>query len=959
MGRDCAAAVCALVFLMAVCPSLRSEGETRLIFETDHVRLVLSADGKSASFSRRDGTGLLADPKGAPFMLVRIGKRWHNSVSFALTGSEKERRLRVGFHETAITAEVAVRAHAQYLEFETLSLAGPGSEAVEQWAFVSLPVNIAANAGMWLNVAWDDAFAAAVIALEEKTRVGGAPLLRAFADRRLGFASRKAALIACPTARMLDVIRDIEREHGLPSPSLGGQWAKTSLQARKSWMITGITGTAEPPAFTTDRIFALAKSLGVEYVVMGLHHWNATFGRYVINPRRFPDGVASLKKAADQAHAMGLKLGLHVMTASITKNDPYATPVPDPRLRKEGEVVLARDVDAAAREIPTVESPADFGVASGYWAGRGVDVQIGDEIIRYAGIRDTAPFALLGCTRGAYGTKAAPHKAGAKVMHLAERYGWYVADNDLAAEIGRNVAEIINQAGLDMVCFDGADVLSLVDRELQFFNGHQVPLAVLRNARRDVLLVSNGTTHFGWHVVTRGGEDDAMARGYKRWVDDHTVHRWGAWHWRNLLVPDFSWVGIFGHTPTLTATRPDDVALVCARSLGYDGAVGWGFAAAFGGPSGADVFERNGRREEICNIIRTYEKLRLENYFSREARAPLREQGSEWGLVPPASDKARYRLAPVRYLKSGVVRSGAVWKLRNDSGPQPCRVRIEALAALAPYGAQDNVVIADFEKLPSEVGGNPAARVRFGKRDTVHAQVGSVARLSCEAVPPNVNLPAKLAGHGQPAWAQVSAKFPEKLNLAGHRAVGLWINGDGGGEILNVQLEVAPQSYLHFYQPIDFTGWKYCELAEPEGDRVMDYFSYDKFALHNLRLDAFTGVTLMVLNPPRGRKVELEIGRIEALKEIGGKLADIRLAVAGAIMQLPVSLEPEQYLETGDPWGDPNPRVCRVFDANGKELQRLMLAAVPDVPAGECDISLEAAGKPLARAKVTVMLGGQ
>ena len=78
-----------------------------------------------------------------------------------------------------------------------------------------------------------------------------------------------------------------------------------------------------------------------------------------------------------------------------------------------------------------------------------------------------------------------------------------------------------------MVCFDGADVPDVADPSLQFYFGHQVAAGDLRHARRDVLLVSNGTTHFGWHLMARGGEDDAMALGYQRWVDDHTVHSWG------------------------------------------------------------------------------------------------------------------------------------------------------------------------------------------------------------------------------------------------------------------------------------------------------------------------------------------------------------------------------------------------------------------------------------------------
>jgi hypothetical protein len=200
--------------------------------------------------------------------------------------------------------------------------------------------------------------------------------------------------------------------------------------------------------------------------------------------------------------------------------------------------------------------------------------------------------------------------------------------------------------------------------------------------------------------------------------------------------------------------------------------------------------------------------------------------------------------------------------------------------------------------------------------------------------------------------------------------LGLWIKGDGGGETLNVQLEVMPQSYLHFYQPITFTGWRYCELGEPEGDRVMDYFTYEKFALHDVKLDRFTAITLMILNPPIGKGVELCLGRIEALHEIGGKLEAPQVTVESATLALPVSapgamaqgatsLEPEHYLETGDLWGTSNPATCRVFDPNGVELRRFTVeGAIPQVPPGRADLRFKAHGSPTARARVTLILLG-
>ncbi len=371
-----------------------------VVLQNDSARLTLGADGRVHGFARHDGANLLADAKGCPLMLVRIGAQWHESNSLAAADHGAEKRLRVGFAGTKITSQAAVRSHGPYFEVETVALEGAGAETVEQWTFVNLPVNITANVGGWLNIAWDDAFAVAVIALEERTEAGGAPTLRASGHRGLGLAGRKAAIVACPTPQMLPLLHRIEQEHGLPAPQLAGQWAKTSAAARKSWMITGLTMADQPAAFRSEAVFETARSFGVGYVVISLGWWNDGFGHYPVQKVHFPRGVASLKEAADRAHALGLKLGIHVMSASIGKSDAYVTPAPDPRLQKEGETTLAADIDAAAATIPAAAAPpASFGTARGYWAYGGTDVQIDGEIISYRSLRREAPFAMVECTR--------------------------------------------------------------------------------------------------------------------------------------------------------------------------------------------------------------------------------------------------------------------------------------------------------------------------------------------------------------------------------------------------------------------------------------------------------------------------------------------------------------------------------------------------------------------------------
>ena len=148
-----------------------------------------------------------------------------------------------------------------------------------------------------------------------------------------------------------------------------------------------------------------------------------------------------------------------------------------------------------------------------------------------------------------------------------------------------------------------------------------------------------------------------------------------------------------------------------------------------------------------------------------------------------------------------------------------------------------------------------------------------------------MHFPRKLLGDNHPCWAEAKTTFPKPLRLTGHRALGLWVKGDGGGEVLDVRLEFGEAAHLHYFQPITFTGWKYCELGQPEGDRVMDYFVGDKFGLHDLPLDNLVGMTLLVLVPPEGKNIALRLGRVEALKEMGGTLVNPRFSVASQTLR--------------------------------------------------------------------------
>lgn len=76
-------------------------------------------------------------------------------------------------------------------------------------------------------------------------------------------------------------------------------------------------------------------------------------------------------------------------------------------------IALARDIDARTTTIATAKPP------HGFPQEEETDkiIQIGEEKIRYKSVSLQPPYGFLGCTRGAEGTRAQPHKAAEQVFH--------------------------------------------------------------------------------------------------------------------------------------------------------------------------------------------------------------------------------------------------------------------------------------------------------------------------------------------------------------------------------------------------------------------------------------------------------------------------------------------------------------------------------------------------------------
>jgi len=281
---------------------------------------------------------------------------------------------------------------------------------------------------------------------------------------------------------MLEIIGKLELEQGLPHPTLDGVWSKVSRDAEKSYLFVDYTEK------NVDRAIEYAKKGGFKYLNMYLDTWATTCGKYKINLENYPRGFESVTATVDKIHAAGLKAGAHTMSGSIYKFDEYVTPIPDKRLAKDGERVLAADIGPDVDFIPVTESPEGLPLESSYVSAGGMDLQIGDELITIPGILLLNRNGFTGCKRGAHGTYVSGHKKSETVYHMAERYNWYMVGGktSMVDEIASSVAGAINRCGFDWIYYDGSE--SLAGQGPYWYYVGKVLTAICSRFNREVLV---------------------------------------------------------------------------------------------------------------------------------------------------------------------------------------------------------------------------------------------------------------------------------------------------------------------------------------------------------------------------------------------------------------------------------------------------------------------------------------
>jgi hypothetical protein len=665
-------------------------------FSTKHFTIQISDKGQIISLlNRSGGTEYLSKDTTAALLSVKSGGLTEQPARAGW--NKKSGMLTLEYPQTGVRAELAVAEKNTHLVFE-IRRAEP-AERIEAVVWGPYPTTISKTIGEIVGVVRDGHFAIGIQALNPET-IGGLFLnnegmvdgrgsaawtarwgstLQAFAINRAKpreadvwwgsfkrkpvtplpgktVAGSKIALFGCPEAEAQATLGAIELAEGLPHPTLKGVWAKASPLAGQSYLISSFSETE------VDEMIAATKRAGL----ISLYHEGPfkSWGHYEFNPEFFPEGKESVKRCVEKAHAAGLYFGVHTLTNFINTNDPYVSPVPDPRLVRTGSSMLSQSISIADTELPVV-SPEYFRPEQNNTLHT---VQIGNELIRYRAVSDTAPWRLLDCMRGAFGTAPAAHAAGAVVGKLMDHpYQIFFPELDLQHEIARNLAQLFNETGVDHLDFDGHEgglACGQGDYGIEMFSK-----VFHDNIRHEYLNGTSNSKHFYWHINTYCNWGEPWYGGFRESMQEYRIQNQSLFD-RNFMPHMLGWY-------LMTATTSlAEMEWMLARAAGYDA----GFAMVLR----PDALRRNPIAGTLLDAIREWEAARNAGAFTTTQQERLKDPRQEFHLEK--SGENTWKLYSVqntgpfthrhKTLQPGEP-AGSVYTFENPEQAQPLQFRME------------------------------------------------------------------------------------------------------------------------------------------------------------------------------------------------------------------------------------------------------------------------------------------
>jgi len=613
---------------------VKSTGKNDIVIENAEFRLIIGCDARAVSLLHKP-TGQECLQKGihTPVFSLTQYRPYSNEIFLAFpaktktfyadTVYRKGNDLIVGFELEAHRATIGLKITDNYIgftlkkiDYDTINVGETRKTEIDEFTLLQLPIRDREFFGEWLNVSWDKDIAVNILATDPYAKIDAVPfqgyhLLQAGMETKVKLMGVGAALITTSKNKLLDRIDRVEEDFNLPR---GVQSRRNEAYKYSYYELRNVTPK------NIDEHISYARLGGFHTMVIYYPDFATSMGHFPWSAD-YPNGMADLQTVTRKIKEAGMIPGFHIHYSKASKNDPYVTPVPDPRLNLERIFTLAGKIDARSNVITVEENPEGCTLEKDRRF-----LKLGNELVTYGEYTTTPPYRFTGCKRGALSSKISDFEKGFKfglldvdTWPIFVRFDQYTS---IQQEVAEKLGKIYADAGFRFVYFDGAEDVNLP----YWYTVSKAQLTVY-NCLHPAPLFSEGAikSHFSWHILTRGNAFDVFPPESIKQATRKYPAAEAKYIAQDFTSINFGWMDYKAPKSTSIGTQPDMFEFVCSRAAAWDCPVSmWG---------NLDQMKIHPRTPDNLEVIRRWEEARINNFFSDEQKKSLQNLSREHILL--------------------------------------------------------------------------------------------------------------------------------------------------------------------------------------------------------------------------------------------------------------------------------------------------------------------------------------
>ncbi len=542
-------------------------------------------------------------------------------------GANKVRRvgdqLKVNFDLIAYTATIQLNITDDYIGFKLVNLDYEVEEIgikrrteIDEFTLLQLPVKKRDYFGEWLNVVWDQEVAVNLLATDPYAKIDAYSnkdhhLLYAGMEDKVKLMNVGAALITTKADKLLDKIDRLEKDYKLP---LGVESRRNKEYAYSYYELRDVTPQ------NIDRHIQYAKQGGFKMIVIYYPDFATSMGHF---PWRdtYPNGMKDLQTITRKIKEAGMIAGIHIHYNKAAKDDPYVSPVPDPRLNLVRMFTLSEAIDKEATTLYVEENPEGCTMED-----ERRFLKLGNELVSYTAYTTEPPYTFTGCTRGELGSEIKDVERGFK-FGLLDVDTWplfirFDQNTSIQQEVAERLGKMYSDAGFEFIYFDGAE-----DVHPPYWHNVSKSQLIVYNELKPSPLVSEGAikSHFGWHILSRGNAFDLFKPEDIRTATNRYTVAAAKYIAQDFTSINFGWNDYLAPNKTTIGMQPDMYEYICSRGAAWDCPI-----ALMGK---LDELDKHPRTKDNLEVIKNWENIRINKKLTREQKEQLKDTNQEHILL--------------------------------------------------------------------------------------------------------------------------------------------------------------------------------------------------------------------------------------------------------------------------------------------------------------------------------------